>query len=55
MKQRRKEMKAIKSVKVFKTYKFSFSIDNGWNHECDLFRGIDVNFGFFYIQILRTI
>jgi hypothetical protein len=48
-------MKKIKSIKFFKTSKFSFVINNEWNNDCDLFRGIDIKIGFFYVQILRSI
>lgn len=48
-------MKEIQSIKFFKSNKFGFGVDNAWNHECDLFRGIDIRLGFFYIQILRSI
>ena len=48
-------MKEIQGVKIFRTNRFGFGIDNAWNHECDMFRGIDIRLGFFYIQILRAI
>ena len=48
-------MKITQNIHIFKTKKFSFGIDNAWNHECDLFRGIDFKFGFFYIKILRSL